>query len=396
MYVSVFSLLARDVHGGVVTPVLDSPEVWSVGRDRKHGHRGMAHSKNGGNGRDNAQDARAAGLRYVSDEGPGIRRRRNGRGWTYIDAEGKTIRAASERKRINALAIPPAWTDVWISPSARGHIQASGRDARGRKQYRYHALWREVRDEAKFDRMIAFGEALPLIRTRVDEHLRKRTLSREKVLATVIRLLETTCIRVGNEEYARTNGTFGLTTLRDRHVSISGSEVRFRFKGKTGKTVETSVRDRRLARIVRECQDIPGYELFQYFDEDGQRRDVKSEDVNDFLREVAGESFTAKDFRTWLGTLHAFTWLCARGPGDSEKEVRRIVIDAIDYVADQLRNTRAVSRSSYVHPHVVRAYERGILCEMYCSGFEEAAASAGLDPAESSLLAMLKRIAKEN
>ena len=358
----------------------------------------MATSKPGtnGNGRDNAQDARAAGLRYVSDEGPGIRRRKNGRGWTYIDPDGKTIRDRKQRDRIDALAIPPAWTDVWISPSPRGHIQASGRDARGRKQYRYHESWRDVRDAAKFDRMISFGDALPTIRERVEEHLRKRSLNREKVLATVVRLLETTCIRVGNPEYARTNGTFGLTTLRDRHVSFSGSEIRFRFKAKTGKMHEASIKDRRLARIVRECQDIPGYELFQYFDDDGERRYVRSEDVNDFLREISGQEFTAKDFRTWLGTLHAFTWLCARGPGDSETETRRIVVEAIDYVADQLRNTRAVSRSSYVHPQVVSAYEQGTLCELYCAGFNEDEAEDGLDPAESALLHMLKQIARKN
>jgi DNA topoisomerase-1 len=357
----------------------------------------MAASKNGtnGNGRDNAKDARAAGLRYVSDDGPGIRRRRNGKGWTYADAEGKTIGDAAERRRIEALAIPPAWTDVWICPNARGHIQASGRDARGRKQYRYHTSWRQVRDAAKFDRMISFGNALPTIRQSVEEHMRKRSLNRQKVLSTVVRLLETTCIRVGNAEYARDNGTFGLTTLRDRHVSFAGSEIRFRFKGKTGKTVETTIKDRRLARIVRECQDIPGYELFQYFDEDGERRSVRSEDVNDFLREISGEDFTAKDFRTWIGTLHAFTWLCARGPGESDTENRRIVIDAIDYVADQLRNTRAVSRSSYVHPHVVGAYERGVLCEIYCSSFDEEGGTEGLDPAENALLNMLKRIAEE-
>jgi DNA topoisomerase-1 len=281
---------------------------------------------------------------------------------------------------------------VWICPDPRGHIQASGRDDRGRKQYRYHASWRELREAAKFDRMIAFGEVLPVIRLRVEESLRKRSLSREKVLATVVRLLETTCIRVGNAEYARENGTYGLTTLRARHVSITGSEIRFRFKGKTGKIVALSVKDRRLARVVRECQEIPGYELFQYMDEDGQPCDVKSEHVNDFLREISGDDFSAKDFRTWLGTLHAFTWLCARGPGESGTEARRISLEAIDYVADQLRNTRAVSRASYVHPGVLDAHEQGLLAEMFAEGFDRTATSDGLDAAEAALLELLKKL----
>ncbi|MGH7500773.1 MAG: DNA topoisomerase IB [Longimicrobiales bacterium] len=354
-----------------------------------------SHARENGGRPLNAEDARAAGLRYVTDDGPGIRRRRKGSGWTYRDPSGATIRARAERQRIAALAIPPAWTDVWICPDPRGHIHASGRDARGRKQYRYHALWRQVRDTAKFGRMIEFGVALPQMRARVEELMRRRALSREMVLATVVRLLETTFIRVGNEFYTRENGTFGLTTLRDRHVTISGSEIRFRFKGKTGRIVETSVKDRRLARIVRECQEIPGYELFQYLDENNERCRVDSEDVNAFLREIAGDDFTAKDFRTWFGTLHAFTWLCARGPGESEAETRRIAIEAIDYVAEQLRNTRAVSRASYVHPHVLHGHERGLLSEMFASGFDHADPPEGLDAAEAALLALLKRVERD-
>jgi DNA topoisomerase-1 len=302
------------------------------------------------------EEAAAAGLRYVQDEGPGIRRRRRGRGWSYRRPNGTLVRDCNERDRIARLAIPPAWTDVWICPDPRGHIQATGRDARGRKQYRYHPQWKAVRDETKFGRMIRFGEALPRIRRKVDEALQARELTREKVLATVVRLLEITCIRVGNDQYKRENGTFGLTTLRNRHVRVFADGVHFRFKGKGGQPIEAHVDDRRLARIIRECQDIPGYELFQYFDDEGRRTDVRSEDVNDYLREISGDDFTAKDFRTWMATLHAFAFLSRQEPVDTENEVKRHRVAAIDHVADQLRNTRAVCRTSYVHPAVLRFY----------------------------------------
>jgi DNA topoisomerase-1 len=302
------------------------------------------------------KEAAAAGLRYVQEEGPGISRRRRGRGWSYTRPDGTLVRDRAQRDRIARLAIPPAWTDVWICPDPRGHIQATGRDARGRKQYRYHSQWKEVRDETKFGRMIRFGEALPRIRRRVDEALRKRDLTREKVLATVVRLLEITCIRVGNHQYKRENGTFGLTTLRNRHVRVFDDGVFFRFKGKGGQPIEAHVDDRRLARIIRECQDIPGYELFQYFDDEGRRTDVRSEDVNEYLREISGDEFTAKDFRTWMATLHAFAFLSRQEPVDSEKELHRHRVAAIDHVADQLRNTRTVCRTSYVHPAVLRFY----------------------------------------
>lgn len=302
------------------------------------------------------EEAAAAGLRYVHDEGPGISRRRRGRGWSYTRPDGTLVRDRNERDRIASLAIPPAWTGVWICPDPRGHIQATGRDARGRKQYRYHPQWKEVRDETKFGRIIRFGEALPRIRRKVDEALRARELTREKVLATVVRLLEITCIRVGNHQYKRENGTFGLTTLRNRHVRVFADGVYFRFKGKGGQRIEAHVDDRRLARIIRECQDIPGYELFQYFDEEGRRTDVRSEDVNDYLREISGDDFTAKDFRTWMATLHAFAFLSRQEPVDTENEVKRHRVAAIDHVADQLRNTRTVCRTSYVHPAVLRFY----------------------------------------
>jgi DNA topoisomerase-1 len=247
--------------------------------------------------------AEEAGLRYVSDAMPGIRRRRAGRGFTYAGTDGRRLTDRRVLARIRALAIPPAWTDVWICPIARGHLQATGRDARGRKQYRYHARWREVRDEAKYGRMVAFGQALPRIRRRVEADLALPGLPRERVLAAVVRLLEKTAVRVGNEEYARENRSFGLTTLRNRHAEVGTSRIRFRFRGKGGKETEVELNDRRLARIVARCQELPGQALFTYLDEDGEPRTVDSADVNEYLREISGEEFTAKDFRTWAGTV---------------------------------------------------------------------------------------------
>jgi len=311
------------------------------------------------------EEAAAAGLRYVQDEDPGIRRRRRGRGWSYTRPDGKLIHNRRERARIARLAIPPAWTDVWICPDAHGHIQATGRDDRGRKQYRYHPQWKAVRDETKFGRLIRFGEALPRIRRRVDEALRQRELSREKVLATVVRLLELTCIRVGNHQYKRENGTFGLTTLRNRHVRVFADGVFFRFRGKGGQHIEARVDDRRLARIIRECQDIPGYELFQYFDDEGERHDVRSEDVNEYLRKIAGDNFTARDFRTWMATLHAFEFLLRQDAVETERDADSHRIAAVDHVASQLRNTRTVCRSSYVHPAVLRFYGSDVMKTHY-------------------------------
>ncbi|MGH2446731.1 MAG: DNA topoisomerase IB, partial [Candidatus Limnocylindria bacterium] len=256
-----------------------------------------------------ADDPRAhaeeAGLRYVTDALPGVRRRRAGMGFSYVGPDGERIADPDRRAWFEGLAIPPAWTDVWISPIRRGHMQATGRDARGRKQYRYHPRWRPVRDEAKYGRLIEFARALPRIRRRTERDLRRRGLPREKVLALVIRLLESTLIRVGNEEYARDNDSFGLSTLRDRHVEWDGSDLHLTFRGKSGKEHAVRVRDRRLARLVRQCQEIPGYELFQYLDAAGERQSIDSEDVNDYLRDISGEEFTAKDFRTWAGTVAA-------------------------------------------------------------------------------------------
>lgn len=303
--------------------------------------------------------ARATGLRYAADTRPGWTRRRAGRGLTYRDAEGATIRDPEALARIRALAIPPAWTEVWICPWPNGHLQATGRDARGRKQYRYHARWSHRRGADKFDRMLAFAEALPRIRARCDRDLALSGLPREKVLAAVVRLLELTLIRVGNDEYARLNRSFGLTTLRDRHARIDGSSVRFRFRGKSGKAHEVGLRDRRLARVIRRCQDLPGQELFQYVDADGGVRDVSSDDVNAYLREAGGGTFTAKDFRTWAGTVLAYRALRALQPAEDQRTSARNVVEAVRRTADRLGNTPAVARGSYVHPVVLEAYLDG-------------------------------------
>lgn len=303
--------------------------------------------------------ARDAGLRYATDASPGLARRRSGRGFSYRDPNGIRVSDPEILARIRSLAIPPAWTDVWICRWPNGHLQASGRDARGRKQYRYHKRWHERRDTDKFDRMLAFAGVLPAIRARCDEDLGKRGLPREKVLAAVVRLLELTLIRVGNDEYARLNRSFGLTTLRVRHARIEGNEIRFRFRGKSGLTNEVDLRDRRLATVVRRCQDLPGQELFQYIDEAGEAHDVASDDVNDYLRDAAGGDYTAKDFRTWAGTVLAYRALRALQPGDDERDARRNVVEAIRQTAGALRNTPAVARRSYVHPAILEAYMDG-------------------------------------
>ncbi|HEU5324772.1 MAG TPA: DNA topoisomerase IB [Candidatus Limnocylindria bacterium] len=310
---------------------------------------------------DPEESAEEAGLRYVTDTDGGVSRRRAGMGWAFFDADGRRI---TDEKRIawfKRLAIPPAWTDVWICPDKRGHLQATGRDARGRKVYRYHPRWREVREDAKYGRMLAFARALPMIRKRVEEDLARPGLPREKVLAAVVALLERTRIRVGNEEYARDNRSFGLTTLRDRHARIKGGRVTFQFKGKSGKEHAIELADRRLARIVERCQDIPGQQLFQYVGDDGERRGIASDDVNAYLHEIAGERFTAKDFRTWAGTVLAAMALQEFREFDSEAEAKKNVVRAIESVAEKLGNTPAVSRASYVHPQVIDAYLEGDL-----------------------------------
>jgi DNA topoisomerase-1 len=313
---------------------------------------------------DPIESAQIAGLRYVTDDIPGIQRQRCGKGFTYLDAKGKRISDPQERHRIEALGIPPAYTHVWICPDANGHLQATGRDAKGRKQYRYHPRWRQVRDETKFSRMIAFGEALPLIRQRTEKDLGLPGLPREKVLATVVRLLETTLIRVGNQEYAKENRSFGLTTMRDRHVEISGTKIKFQFRGKSGKQHSIDVRDRRLAQIVKRCRDIPGYELFQYLDENGQRQTIDSGDVNTYLQEITGEEFTAKDFRTWAATVLAIVTLQECEACNSEAQAKHNITQMIKTVSQQLGNTPTVCRKYYVHPAVVDIYLKGTLLDI--------------------------------
>src|SRR5436309_9404807 len=305
---------------------------------------------------DPVEVAEEAGLRYVVDEQPGYTRKRKGDDFEYFDTEGKRIRDETRLLRLKRLAIPPAYTDVWICPSPNGHLQATGRDARGRKQYRYHERWREVRDENKYDRMVVFGKALPKIRRRVDRDLKRRGLPREKVLATVVQLLERTFIRIGNEEYAKENKSSGLTTMRNHHVDATATKLKFSFRGKSGKQHEVDVTDRRLAKIIRQLQDLPGQEVFQYLNDRDERRKVTSGDVNEYLREITGEDFTAKDFRTWAGTVLAAMALNAQEAFKTKKQARSNVRTAIAAVAEILGNTVASCRKCYVHPAVLEAY----------------------------------------
>src|SRR5213080_204058 len=305
--------------------------------------------------------AEEAGLQYVSDEKPGYRRRLNGKDFKYLDTEGKSIRDEQRVLRIKRLAIPPAWTDVWICPSPAGHIQATGRDARRRKQYRYHDRWRELRDENKFGRLADFARALPKIRRRVAQDIRLPGLPRQKVLATVVRLLERTFIRIGNEEYARDNKSFGLTTIKNRHVTVTGPHLRFRFRGKSGRQHEVDITDRRIARIVSKCQDLPGQDLFQYVSDEGEVRNITSQDVNDYLRQISGNDFTAKDFRTLAGTLLTAIGLSVQPNFESKKRAKANINNAVSAAAEVLGNTPAICRQCYVHPAVIEAYLNGML-----------------------------------
>jgi DNA topoisomerase-1 len=309
---------------------------------------------------EHVESAEAAGLRYVTDADPGIRRKRRGSGFAYIGPDGSIIQDKAEIDRIRRLVIPPRWTDVWICPNPSGHLQVTARDARGRKQYRYHPKYRAVRDETKFGRMIAFSEILPMIRERVERDVALPELSRDKVLATVVWLLERTLIRVGNDEYARDNGSFGLTTLRRRHVTVSGAKLRFEFRGKSGIAHTVAITDRRIARIVQRCQELPGQELFQYLDGEGRRQSVDAGDINDYLRRITGRQVTAKDFRTWAGTTLAAAALRDLGTVKSEKQAKAKIVAAIDQVSRRLGNTRAVCRKYYVHPVILEAYLEGV------------------------------------
>jgi DNA topoisomerase-1 len=343
--------------------------------------------------KDPVQSAKAVGLRYVTDHKAGIRRVKAGHGFSYRNPSGKTVHDHNALARIKRLAIPPAWTDVWICPDPDGHLQATGRDARRRKQHRYHPRWRDIRDETKYTRMIAFAKALPAIRRRVKRDLRLSGLPRNKVLATVVRLLEVSLIRVGNDEYARDNDSFGLTTMKDRHVHVNGATLRFQFRGKSGKRHNVDIRDRRLAKIVKSCQDLPGQELFQFVDDDGKLQDVHSHDVNQYLREITGQDFTAKDFRTWAGTVLAATALREFEQFGSQKEAKKNIVQAIEAVSQRLGNTAAICRKCYVHPDVIDSYMTGSLVETLKQRAEKQLTSSlrQLSAEEAAVLGLLQQ-----
>jgi DNA topoisomerase-1 len=336
--------------------------------------------------------AETAGLSYVSDEKPGIRRRKAGKGFRYVRPDGSTVKDEATLLRIRALAIPPAWADVWICPKANGHIQATGRDAKQRKQYKYHPQFREIRESVKFEHVMEFARLLPVIRAKVSEHMSLRGLPREKVLATTVHLLETTLIRVGNDDYAKQNKSYGLTTLKDPHVKVDGAELRFQFRGKSGKTWRLQVKDRRVARIVKACQELPGQELLQYVDEAGQQRDVTSSDINSYLREITGKDFTAKDFRTWAGTVLAALALSEFEAFDTQARAKKNVRAAIERVSSRLGNTPTICRKCYVHPEILNCYLSGsLLFEIK----EEVEAElrqdlAGLKPEEAAVMTLLQ------
>lgn len=342
---------------------------------------------------DPVETAHIAGLRYYSDAKPGIARKRAGKHFSYIARDGQPVHDPEVVDRIKALAIPPAWTKVWICPVPNGHLQATGYDARRRKQYRYHPRWREVRDETKYFRMILFGETVPKIRERTNHDLSLHSLSREKVLATVVQLLDATAIRVGNEEYARDNASYGLTTLHTDHMDVEGSTVHFHFRGKGGKEHVVDVHHPRLARALKRFEDLPGYELFQYCDEDGELRGIDSGDVNDYLREITEQHFTAKDFRTWHGTLRSACALHEVGGFKSEAQAKRNINRAIEAAAEHLGNTVAICRKSYVHPRIIEAYMDGSLQGIWEEAIEKARVSPikGLAPEEVALLVVLTR-----
>ena len=342
---------------------------------------------------DPVEAAESAGLDYVSDEEPGIRRRRAGKGFAYWGPDGKVIRDPKTLERIRKLAIPPAYTDVWICPTPTGHIQATGRDAKGRKQYRYHPRWREVRDSTKFEHMLDFARTLPAIRARIDADMAKRGLPREKVLATVVHLLENTLIRVGNLDYAKQNKSYGLTTLRDKHVDVDGGKLRFQFKGKSGKEWSLQVKDRRIAKIVKACQEVPGQHLFQYLDENGERQKVTSTDVNNYLREISGRDITAKDFRTWAGTVLAAMSLGELEAFDSNAKAKKNVRAAIEKVSARLGNTPTICRKCYIHPEIVNSYLEGSLIDGIRQEVEAELREelASMKPEEAAVLTLLQR-----
>ena len=343
-----------------------------------------------------AVSARRAGLRYTTDGGTGLTRERHGKSFRFRTVDGKLVRDATTLARIRSHVIPPAWTDVWICPHANGHLQVTGRDAKGRKQSRYHPDFRAERESSKYERIIAFAKMLPGLRRTVRRHMALPGLSRLKVLATVVALLEKTLIRVGNDRYAKDNEHFGLTTMRDGHAKIRGSKVVFTFTGKSGVEHEIALEDRKLARIVKACQDLPEQELFAYVDDSGKHHDVKSNDVNAYLHEVTGEDFTAKDFRTWAGTVMASQALAEFDAFESDRQAKKNVVAAIDSVAKQLGNTRSVCRKCYVHPAILHSYMDGSLAKTLQRKAETALANVGkLKPAEAAVVALIRDQMKE-
>ncbi|MCU7513638.1 MAG: DNA topoisomerase IB [Ignavibacteria bacterium] len=335
--------------------------------------------------------AEAAGLRYVSDEDPGFSRKGQGKGFIYLDKNDNKLTDPKHVIRIEALVIPPAWTNVWICPYSNGHIQATGRDQKGRKQYIYHAGWEDIRNTNKFNLMIRFGETLPLIRARVDEDLRKHGLPGEKVMAILVRLLEETLIRIGNHEYAKQNDSYGLTTLRNKHMETDGSKVRFIFKGKSGKQWDVDIENKRLAKLIKQCQELPGQHLFQYLDEEGNRQTVDSADVNNYLKEIIGQDFTAKDFRTWGGTVRAAKELYDLGMAEDEKDKQKNIVIAIKKVSGALNNTPSVCRKYYIHPEIISAYMDNSLFEHMESASKNVESSRfALSTEENAVLNILK------
>lgn len=340
--------------------------------------------------------AKVAGLKYVTDSQAGFTRKKKGKSFQYLDLDGKPLKSERHLKRIQALVIPPAWKDVWICGNENGHLQATGFDERGRKQYKYHAEWSQLRNETKFSKMILFSEKLPLIRKRIQKDLKLSGLPRNKVLAAIVQIMDQTMIRIGNEEYAKENESFGLTTIRNRHAQVQGHKARFRFKGKSGKFHDVEIEDRRIAQIIRKCQELPGQELFGYEADDGSYVDVSSSDVNDYLREITNENITAKDFRTWGGTVQAAQVLQCAGPHQTKTELKKQILSAVRSTAEHLRNTPTVCRKYYIHPCVFESYENGNLFKIYSSCQKSSAKAAkGLFKEEVFAVRLLKK-ASEN
>ncbi|HEY9533038.1 MAG TPA: DNA topoisomerase IB [Mucilaginibacter sp.] len=343
-------------------------------------------------GRDPKVTAKAVGLRYVADSTPGYSRKESGSGWAYIDPDGKAVKDKELIHRFNKLVIPPAYTNVWISPYENGHLQFTGTDAAGRKQYRYHAGWNRIRNQSKYHRLQSFAAHLPAIREQVDRDLARRDLDHEKVVALVVRLMELTSIRVGNESYKKLYGSFGLTTLQDRHVKIEGTNLKFEFKGKKGVFHKVALQSRKLARLVKQCRDIPGKELFQFYDHEGKRCSIGSGDINTYLKNITGEDFTAKDFRTWAGSVSALYAFKEAGEFETVAECKKKIVSVLDEVAINLGNTRTVCKKYYVHPTIIKSYEEGRLFS-YIKELDEDkdVKAAELSVAEKALLEILDK-----